>query len=86
MSEFGGVAYRLHKEEGWGYAAAESGEGFLKEYERLIAALAASPLVQGFVYTQLCDVEQEMNGLLTYDREPKVPVEQIRNVNLKNFL
>ena len=38
------------------------------------------------VYTQLCDVEQEMNGLLTYDREPKVPVEQIRNVNLKNFL
>ena len=86
VSEFGGVAYRLHKEEGWGYAAAESGEGFLKEYERLISALAASPLVQGFVYTQLCDVEQEMNGLLTYDREPKVPVEQIRNVNLKNFL
>ena len=86
VSEFGGVAYRLHKEEGWGYAEAESGEGFLKEYEGLIAALAASPLVQGFVYTQLCDVEQEMNGLLTYDREPKVPVEQIRNVNLKNFL
>lgn len=28
----------------------------------------------------------KMNGLLTYDREPKVPVEQIRNVNLKNFL
>lgn len=86
VSEFGGVAYRLNQDEGWGYAVAESGEEFLKEYEGLIAALAASPLVQGFVYTQLCDVEQEINGLLTYDREPKVPVETIRKVNLQCFL
>ena len=24
--------------------------------------------LSGFVYTQLCDVEEETNGLLTYDR------------------
>ena len=37
--------------------------------------------VQGFCYTQLTDVEQEVNGLLTDRREPKVPVERIRAIN-----
>ena len=40
-----------------------------------------SEAVQGFVYTQLCDVEQETNGLLTYAREPKIPLEMIRRIN-----
>ena len=37
--------------------------------------------VRGFVYTQLCDVEQETNGLLTYGRRPKIPLEVIRRIN-----
>jgi hypothetical protein len=36
--------------------------------------------VDGFCYTQLTDVEQEINGLLTYDRIPKAPVEKIREI------
>jgi len=36
--------------------------------------------VQGFCYTQLTDVEQEINGLLTYDREPKIPLDVIRSI------
>jgi beta-galactosidase/beta-glucuronidase len=39
----------------------------------------------GFVWTQLSDVEQEQNGLLTYDRRPKVNPEAIREVN-EDFL
>ena len=35
----------------------------------------------GFVWTQLADVEQEQNGLLTYDRHPKVDAEAIREAN-----
>lgn len=81
VSEFGGIAYRKNQEEGWGYAVAESEENFLNQYEELISAMLNSPVVQGYVYTQLCDVEQEINGLLTYDREPKVPVEKIRLIN-----
>jgi hypothetical protein len=35
----------------------------------------------GIVYTQLTDVEQEMNGLLTYDRIPKVEPAKIAQAN-----
>ncbi|WP_177182636.1 hypothetical protein [Paenibacillus sp. OV219] len=37
-------------------------------------------VVQGFCYTQLTDVEQEINGLLTYDREPKLPLDAIKAI------
>ncbi|MFM9282402.1 hypothetical protein [Paenibacillus jiagnxiensis] len=39
-----------------------------------------SPVIEGFCYTQLTDVEQEINGLLTYDRVPKVPLADIRKI------
>ncbi|MDH2331441.1 hypothetical protein ABEW60_15640 [Paenibacillus jamilae] len=39
-----------------------------------------SPVVQGFCYTQLTDVEQGINVLLTHDRHPKMPTEQIRAI------
>ena len=35
----------------------------------------------GFCYTQLTDIEQEINGLLTYDRQPKVPAEEIAHIH-----
>lgn len=37
--------------------------------------------VAGFVWTQLADVEQEQNGLLTDDRRPKADIAAIRAVN-----
>ncbi len=43
--------------------------------------LLQSPVVQGYCYTQLSDVEQEVNGLLTYDRVPKIPVEKVKAIN-----
>lgn len=45
--------------------------------------LNEAPGVSGFVYTQLCDVEQELNGLLTYDRCPKAAPERIAEINLR---
>ncbi len=36
--------------------------------------------MQGFCYTQFTDVEQEINGLLTYDRKPKADLEAIRKI------
>lgn len=82
VSEFGGISYQKTKEvNGWGYTAANSDEDFLKRYQSVVGALLESPHVQGFVYTQLCDVEQETNGLLTYGREFKVDPEIIRRIN-----
>jgi hypothetical protein len=37
-----------------------------------LALLADYPHIQGFAYTQFCDVAQEKNGLVTFDRKPKV--------------
>ena len=35
----------------------------------------------GFCYTQLYDVEQEVNGLYTYHRKPKFDPEIFRKIN-----
>ena len=53
---------------------------FLERYEALMTALQQSETVRGFCYTQLTDVEQETNGLLTYEREPKVDLARICEV------
>jgi len=39
------------------------------------------PKMFGFCYTQLYDIEQEVNGLLTYDRRPKFDPAVIKAIN-----
>lgn len=58
-----------------------SDEDFAKRYSDVVSPLLNSAYVQGFCYTELTDVEQELNGLLTYDREPKISVDIIREIN-----
>ena len=43
-------------------------------------ALVRNPAFAGFCYTQLTDVEQEINGLLTYDRKPKADLAEIKRL------
>lgn len=50
--------------------------------EALLAAIAATPAIDGFVWTQFTDVQQEINGLLTFNREPKIPLEILRSMIL----
>ena len=75
MTEFGGIAYRAGTqaaENEWGYSGIEpSKEAFLRRLDGLVKALRANPVWAGYCYTQLTDVEQEINGLMTYDRKPK---------------
>lgn len=80
VTEFGGIAFKTADPEGWGYRTVKSEEEFLERYEALVSALVGSALVQGFCYTQLTDVEQEINGLLTYDRKPKADLARIREI------
>jgi beta-galactosidase/beta-glucuronidase len=78
ISEFGGIAFS--SEGGWGYSTVSGVEEFLERYEALITALLQHETVQGFCYTQLADVEQEVNGLLTCDRKPKAEPARIRRI------
>lgn len=80
VTECGGIAFSAGT-DGWGYTAAGSEKEFLETYCQVISAFLESPVVQGFCYTQLSDVQQEQNGLLTFDRQPKADCEAIRAIN-----
>jgi beta-galactosidase/beta-glucuronidase len=54
------------------YASWHNEHEFLEKYRDLIHGIASLKFVSGFCYTQLADIEQETNGLLTYDRRPKL--------------
>jgi hypothetical protein len=86
--EFGGVAYilpgheRLVPGNSWGYSGVEAEEtAALQRIRGLYEAIAEIPQICGICYTQLYDVEQEINGLMTYDRRLKFPAEAIRQIN-----
>lgn len=81
LTEFGGIGYKKDDQDGWGYSSVDNDEEFISEYKRVLAAVYESEVLAGYCYTQLYDVEQEINGLLTYNREPKVSVEKIREIN-----
>ena len=40
-----------------------------------------SKALWGYCYTQFTDVEQEINGLLTYERKPKCDMAEIKKIN-----
>jgi len=72
ISEYGGIWWSDTEDGGWGYGdRPRSREEALERYSGLTAALLDNPAISGFCYTQLTDVEQEQNGLYTYDRRPK---------------
>ena len=70
ISEFGGMA--LDGSGGWGYGEPAGIDELVDRYRVLVGALMAEGPVEGFCYTQFTDIEQERNGLLTFDRRAKV--------------
>ena len=80
MTEFGGISFKTNDWEGWGYSGAHNAEDYADRLKNVVDPLLQSPVIQGFCYTQFTDVEQEINGLLTYDRKPKLPLELIRSI------
>lgn len=81
LTEFGGIGYnKADADAGWGYTGAHSDAEFRNELQRIFTAVASSKSLNGFCYTQLYDTEQEVNGLMTYDRTPKIPVKEIHEI------
>jgi beta-galactosidase/beta-glucuronidase len=85
ISEYGGIAFH-NNESGWGYGNKVSDEeGFIKRYDAITSAIKKVPYITGYCYTQLTDVQQEINGLMTIDRVLKVDQEKISEINRKKF-
>jgi hypothetical protein len=84
VSEFGGTWWNPDQtgDEAWGYGERPRSVGeFLERYRGLASALLENHKIVGFCYTQLHDIEQEVNGLHTYERVPKFRTEEIRQMN-----
>ena len=83
LTEFGGVRYVPGTEvkHSWGYCDASSAEEFADKYAEIMKAVHESPVIQGYCYTQLTDVEAEENGLVAYQRGLEMPLEKIRAIN-----
>ena len=47
--------------------------------------IASLEFLAGFCYTQLTDIEQEINGLMTHGRKPKVPADAIKAIHDEMF-
>ena len=86
ISEFGGYSYRveghLFGEQNYGYTSLDDRQAFEDKfvalYENEILPIIDSG-VSALVYTQVSDVEDETNGLMTYDRQvTKLNVERTR--------
>lgn len=72
------------EKDGWGYGAGPATkEEFLNRYKGLTDALLDNPHMFAFCYTQLYDVEQELNGLYTYERKPKFDMDVIKAINAR---
>jgi beta-galactosidase/beta-glucuronidase len=86
LSEFGGIAVILDGQKtadnAWGYDGVEkSQQAALDRLRTLYEALRDLPRFIGICYTQITDVEQEINGLYTADRKPKFPPEEVKKLN-----
>lgn len=86
ISEFGGIAFSTTKEDEWGYGnQVKTDEEFMNRFDRIHQAIQDIPYVVGYCYTQLTDVEQEVNGLLDINRKAKLDIDSIAAINKRRL-
>jgi len=94
LSEFGGYAYRVenhifNEEKSFGYANCKTREEFVTRLVSLYESQVIPAIKQGLcasIYTQVSDVEDEINGIFTYDRKvEKILPEEFINVSNKLY-
>ena len=89
LTEFGGFSIRAKghtfNDKMFGYKIYKSKEGVTKAYSKLFNKTIIPQIPKGLsatVYTQVTDVEDELNGLMTYDRKVlKIDKEVLQEIN-----
>lgn len=81
FTEFGGVAMKTNLSDGsWGYGeSAIDTENFYSRIDKLVKGVLNCPF-QGYCYTQISDVQQEVNGLLDENHKPKFDLERLKKI------
>ncbi|MDO4283698.1 MAG: glycoside hydrolase family 2 TIM barrel-domain containing protein [Eubacteriales bacterium] len=84
ISEYGGIAFSGGEEGAWGYGnTVSTEEEFLQRMDKITTAIKKIPYIVGYCYTQVSDVQQEINGLLKADHSYKMDPEKIREINCR---
>ncbi len=92
LSEFGGYSFKVNghvfnERKTFGYRQYKTQEKYIKAVEELFTIKIAKMITDGLsasIYTQVSDVEEEINGLITYDRKvQKIPTEKMKEINDK---
>ena len=89
LTEFGGLSTRVKghtfNNKMFGYKIFNSKQGLTKAYKNLFEKTIIPQIKDGLsatVYTQVTDVEDELNGLFTYDRKvQKIDTEVLKSIN-----
>ncbi len=88
VDEYGGISWSVYYEKSrykssmrqweWGYGkSAKIVENHIEDLTRI---LLNNPNVSGFCFTQLTDVEYEINGIYTYDRKLKFSAKRLKKI------
>lgn len=81
ISEYGGIAFN-NDDSGWGYGnKVNTKEDFIRRFDDITTAVKKIPYCCGFCYTQVSDVQQEINGLMDMERNFKIEPEIIKEIN-----
>ena len=89
LSEFGGYSYKpeghvFNVEKTYGYGKFENPEEFIQAVEKLYREQVVPAYEKGLcaaIYTQVSDVEDETNGILSYDRKvTKLPADRMQAI------
>ncbi len=82
VSEYGGIKWLSDDREYiWGYGEIpKTVQEFTDRFKELTDVILDNKKMFGLCYTQLYDVEQEVNGLYTYDRKPKFDSAVLRGI------
>lgn len=94
LSECGGYSLKIKghvfSNKYFGYKKLKDDKDFIYEYNKLVELdiIKNIPIgLSGFIYTQLSDVEDEINGFITFDRQHiKIDVNKIKQINDKIHL
>lgn len=93
LGEYGGLGlpvpgHTWKEKDNWGYQSFKTADELFDKYASFIKIMEGliKKGLSAAVYTQTTDVEQETNGLMTYDRIMKVPEAKIKSVNDKLYL
>ena len=93
LGEYGGLGLPLEghtwqNKANWGYQSFKGADSLFIQYSKFVGMLEEF-IPRGLsaaIYTQVSDVEGEVNGLMTYDRKViKMPIENLNKVNSKLY-